>query len=672
MYRAASGALVWSTGTVQWSWGLDDQHTNNPSVPVPTDVRIQQATLNVLADMGVQPTTRQPQLVAASPSTDTIPPSSTIQSPADGASGPVGTPVIISGTASDTGGVVAGVEVSTDGGTTWHPAEGTTSWSYSFTPTALGATTILSRATDDSCNIETPGAGRSFVATSRALPASIWPANATPAVASAADSSPLELGVRFRTSLDGFVTGIRFYKGPTNFGTHVGRVWTNTGQLLGTVTFTDETSTGWQTARFENAVAVSSGVTYVASYTAPIGGYAADPGGLTEAFELAPLRALAAGEDGPNGVYGNAGSFPTSSFGSSNYWVDIEFDTDNSAPPAVAEKSPAAGVSSVATTASIVVTFTESIQPASAQLSVSGTGGPVAGSSSYDSGTKSLTFTPDVALAPSTEYTVDVSGAVDLNGETMAPVSWSFTTASTPGDLPTSLWTSDDEPVSTHDDPNSLEIGLRFTSSVDGIVTALRFYQVPGAAGAEFGRLWDIAGNVLGTATFVSEAGSGWREALLDNPVQIDKDTTYVSSYYVPDGRYGATAGAFSGSSVTRGPLTAPSSDQVGGNGVYRYGTGGGFPTSTFNGTNYWADVVMEAVPDVIAPFVTNVVPAPDIQSVSPSEPIVVTFDAAVDTDDGDLHPGGRRLAGACNAFVRRCQDRRVDPERTAGERHVV
>ena len=30
MYRAPSGALVWSTGTVQWAWGLDEYHRNRP------------------------------------------------------------------------------------------------------------------------------------------------------------------------------------------------------------------------------------------------------------------------------------------------------------------------------------------------------------------------------------------------------------------------------------------------------------------------------------------------------------------------------------------------------------------------------------------------------------------------------------------------------------------
>jgi hypothetical protein len=67
--------------------------------------------------------------------------------------------VTISGTASDVGGVVAGVEVSTDGGATWHPAMGLANWNYGWTTGAGGSVTIRSRAVDDTGNLESPSAG---------------------------------------------------------------------------------------------------------------------------------------------------------------------------------------------------------------------------------------------------------------------------------------------------------------------------------------------------------------------------------------------------------------------------------------------------------------------------------------------------------------------------------
>jgi hypothetical protein len=160
LYRHDSGAMVFSAATVRWAWGLDDNHDQNgaPTIP-PPDVRMQQATVNLLADMGVQPGTLQSGLIPANQSTDTQAPVATIISPPDDASLPVGTPVNITGTATDNGGgFVAGVNVSVDGGVTWNRATGTGSWSFTWTPIAIGMVTIRSLAVDDSGNAQNPPA----------------------------------------------------------------------------------------------------------------------------------------------------------------------------------------------------------------------------------------------------------------------------------------------------------------------------------------------------------------------------------------------------------------------------------------------------------------------------------------------------------------------------------
>ena len=61
LYRHASGALVFGAGTVQWAWGLDANHDRPARRSTPS---MQQATVNLFADMGVQPATLQPGLVA--------------------------------------------------------------------------------------------------------------------------------------------------------------------------------------------------------------------------------------------------------------------------------------------------------------------------------------------------------------------------------------------------------------------------------------------------------------------------------------------------------------------------------------------------------------------------------------------------------------------------------
>src|SRR5690606_32829881 len=116
LYKHSSGALVFGAGTIQWAWGLDSVHDRAGS---PADVRMQQATVNLFADMQIQPATLQPNLVQASASTDSTAPTVVISAPAAGATVSQGSTVVISGTATDIGGVVGGVEVSVDNGATW-------------------------------------------------------------------------------------------------------------------------------------------------------------------------------------------------------------------------------------------------------------------------------------------------------------------------------------------------------------------------------------------------------------------------------------------------------------------------------------------------------------------------------------------------------------------------
>ena len=155
-------------------------------------------------------------------------------------------------------------------------------------------------------------------------PCSIWSTSTTP---SRQDPDPngIELGVRFRASTSGYITGIRFYKYATNTGTHVGNLWTNTGTRLATVTFTGESASGWQTATFATPQQILANTTYVASYFAPVGRYGVNSSFFTSGVTNGPLRALVDGEDGVNGAYRYAATsaFPNSTFQSENYWVDV-------------------------------------------------------------------------------------------------------------------------------------------------------------------------------------------------------------------------------------------------------------------------------------------------------------------------------------------------------------
>ncbi|MBN9520556.1 DUF4082 domain-containing protein [bacterium] len=98
---------------------------------------------------------------------------------------------------------------------------------------------------------------------------------------------------------------------------------------------------------------------------------------------------------------------------------------------------------------------------------------------------------------------------------------------------------------------------------------------------------------MLATVAFANETASGWQQAALATPVALAAGQTYVVSYSAPAGHYAVTNNYFA-ASYTSGPLVAPSSATAGGNGVYRYGPGGVFPTQTYNASNYWVDVVFQ------------------------------------------------------------------------------
>ena len=336
LYRHASGALVFGAGTAQWSWGLDGHHDRGSSTP---DLAMQQATVNLFADMGMDPGSLQPGLVPGrGTSGDTLAPTSTITSPAPGATLPGGTPVTITGTANDAGGGhVASVSVSTDGGVTWQVASGTTSWSYQWTPGVPGTVTLKSRATDDSLNLETPSAGVTVTVSPKVCPCSLWSLSTTPGPMDS-EAAALELGVKFTADTAGTVSRLRFYKYAQNTGAHVANLWTSTGTLLATVPFTNETASGWQEAIFTTPVAIAANTTYVASYHTMTGFYAATVSGFATAVDNAPLHALATGAvAGGNGVYASGATsvFPTQPWNASNYWVDVVFNTGAPPPPVV-------------------------------------------------------------------------------------------------------------------------------------------------------------------------------------------------------------------------------------------------------------------------------------------------------------------------------------------------
>jgi len=433
LYRAPSGALVFGAGTIQWSWGLDATHASSGT---PSDINMQQATVNLLADMGVQPATLQSGLLMATASTDATPPKSTITSPALGSTVVAGSPLVVSGLATDFGGgVVGAVEVSVDGGKSWHPAAGRENWSYTVVPVNSGSLNIQSRAVDDSGNLEVPGPGLSLGVNPPPCPCTIWPSSVAPGTVDAGAFSPLELGVQFRADTSGYITGIRFYKSAANTGTHVGNLWSGSGGLLGSAAFTSETASGWQQVNFSSPVAITANTVYVASYHTDVGHFSEDLNYFaTSGVDNSPLHALANGVAG-NGVYtfSTASAFPTLTYNSSNFWVDVVFNYNavSTSPLSVSTSSLPGGTQSVAYSQTLAATggtgpytwsLTSGSLPAGLTLTNGGqiSGTPTAfGTNSFtvqvtDSGSSPQTATK--ALSITIAGPGDPSNSVELNG----------------------------------------------------------------------------------------------------------------------------------------------------------------------------------------------------------------------------------------------------------------
>jgi hypothetical protein len=577
-----------------------------------------------------------------------------LSTPGNGSSFVEGQPVVISGVASDVGGQVAGVEVSVDGGSTWFRASGTTNWSYTWDASA-GTHTIMSRATDDSVNVETPKSGISISVTARST---LLGTTAVPDNQTASDLNSVELGVKFSASTAGTITGLRIWKDSINFGPHTASLWSSTGQKLASTTFANETASGWQEVLFPNPVQIAAGTTYVASYHTNFDYPAAD------GYFGAPLTNGALTAPANAGVYAYSSSvvFPNNSFMSDNYWVDVLFFASQSPPPPPAITSPLTASGTVGVAFSYTITATNN--PTSfnatglpAGLSVNTTTGVISGtptaagsfsvtiSATNAGGTGSATLTLTIGQAqqgaPAITSSLTANGTVGvafsytitatnnptsfsatglpaglsvntttgvISGTPTAAGSFSVTISATnaagtgsatlaltiaaSGPTTASLFNPTDTPGTvTVDDPNAVTLGVKFQASSNGTITAIRFYKGPQNTGTHVGSLWSASGTRLANATFANETASGWQQVNFSSPVNITANTTYIASYHTNKGEYSEDDNYFA-NPHTNGPLTAPSSSSSGGNGTYRYGSSNLFPNQTYNAANYWVDVV--------------------------------------------------------------------------------
>ena len=396
--------------------------------------------------------------------------------------------------------------------------------------------------------------------------------------------------MKFTVNTAGNATGVRFYKGPTNTGTHVGNLWSAAGALLTSVTFTNETASGWQQALFPNGgVALTTGTTYIISYHTNVGLYSDDPNYFAAAVTNGPITALAqAAVTAFMPTEAAARSHPTPTRPPITGWT-------SSLPPAAAApclRSPT--MTAVSTPLNTPLAITAASFSANdtdpnggtGTLSVTGATSGTGGTAVWNATTQTVTFTPTTGFSGTGTFTYTIT-----NGHGSASATVSVTVTSTAPPPTSTLFAANSVPaVIAVNDPAAVELGMKFQVSAAGSARGVRFYKGTQNTGTHTGTLWSSTGTKLATVTFTGETASGWQQALFASPMALTPGTIYVISYHTTVGFYSANSNFFT-AAVTNGPISAPSTATAGGNGVYIYGASA-FPKNTYQASNYWIDIV--------------------------------------------------------------------------------
>lgn len=672
LYRHSNGAWVFGAGTISWSWGLDK---SSATLPEPPNRDIQQATLNLLLDMGVaNPTTVQSNLhIDSIPLVDGVAPSVSITSPSAPLS--LGEKVVISGTATDNR-VVAGVEVSTNKGATWRAADwqaagSTGTWQFTWMPPTLGKASIRVRSFDDFGNWSLVDSLAVTVGRPADTTHVFHPQDKPDALRAIANKvagpGACLLGMKFRASVPGQITGVRFYKVPGDGSQHVGLLYdaANPTHALAAVTFAGETAYGWQKATFSPAVSIDANKTYVIAYYSPLGYYASTSPAFAQPVINGPLHGLAYSEG--NGVktanvslqsfnYAPTLAMPTDTTAQcgTNYWVDADFVpfpaqtlfASSDVPAGTGNGGPAnAGQLGTKFRASLPgqvtgVRFYKVLGDTGRHVGqLYDANGTLKATAAFTgesaSGWQEAAFAQPVAIPANTTYTISYHSSAGvysytLQGFAQAVVNGplrgladgedggngvfslsptpTFPTSSsqannywvdpvfvpTPTPVNTLFWpTQMPAGVSNNFPLDSVQLGMKFRADVPGLVKGVRFYKADGDQGQHVGQLYSRSGLLLATVNFTNESAYGWQQATFPSPVAIVADSTYVISYFSPQGGFTYTSQGFA-QAIVNGPLRGLANGQDGGNGVGLYTNVPTFPTQTSNATNYWVDAVFE------------------------------------------------------------------------------
>ena len=150
-----------------------------------------------------------------------------------------------------------------------------------------------------------------------------------PTILETQDATADEFGMRFTASKDGWILGVRFYRGAAaNQGPHYGKLWDAASQaMLGfSEPSNDAASLGWQSMFFSLPLRVIAGRQYVASYNTNAGHFAYTP-------TVESLPTVVGGSLVHHGAYhGLPNTFPATLM-PHDYFVDVLYTTESPQVP---------------------------------------------------------------------------------------------------------------------------------------------------------------------------------------------------------------------------------------------------------------------------------------------------------------------------------------------------
>ena len=304
-------------------------------------------------------------------------------------------------------------------------------------------------------------------------------------------ASRVELGLRFTPTVDGFVTGVRFYKGAGNTGTHVGSLWSRQRAAAG---HRSPSPTRPPPAGRPPPSARPSPLTAGPDLRRVLHRAAAatTPSESWRLLRPRPRRRRRCRSPAASGRTAGrrvrrARDVPRArATSSANYFVDVTFTTTDDSPLIGDQPVRRCRRSSASRPRRRSRRrFSKPIGAGHARpdAEVDANGATVAGTTSYDAATRTITFTPTRAAGGVRPLHRDAAGHGHA-GQPGRPsgrhlVVHDRQAADRAGGLPVHAVRRRDHARRSWRSPTAapVTLGVRFTSDVDGTVTGVRFYK---------------------------------------------------------------------------------------------------------------------------------------------------------------------------------------------------